>query len=209
MKFALISGSHRPTGNSGRIAQHIAGLLEGQGHSTSVLDLATTELPFWDEGLWGAEGLKDKWQTQWEPVKSELASADAYIIVAPEYHGMAPSKLTNLFLLLGNGDVVAHKPVLIVTVSAGPVNGAYPVAELRSFSTKNNRMVYIPEHLIVRNAGDMFLPETKPEHEASNAYLTERLHWLLAMLTDYAEAFLTLRAKGHTQVPSPKFANGM
>jgi len=209
MRIALISGSHRPTGNSPRIARHVASLLEGQGHSTYVLDLATTDLPFWDEGLWGQEGLADKWQTQWQPIQTELAAADAYIIVAPEYHGMVPSKLTNLFLLLGNGDIVAHKPALIVTVSAGPVNGAYPVAELRSFSTKNNKMVYLPEHLIIRSAGEMFLPETKPEHAASHAYLTERLHWLLAMLTDYAEGFRTIRAKGNTQIPAPKFANGM
>ncbi len=209
MKLALISGYHRPTGNSGSIAKHLAGLLQGQGHSTYLLDLATTELPFWDEGLWGMEGLSAKWEKVWSPIKSELESADAFVILSPEYHGMAPSKLTNFFLLLGNGDsAVAHKPALLVAVSSS-AGGAYPVAELRSLSTKNNKMVYLPEHLILRNAGELFVADVKPEHQASNDYLGERLNWLLAMLNDYAEGFKAIRAKGNTKVPAPKFANGM
>ncbi len=208
MKIALISGSHRPTGNSGRIAKHIEAQLQGQGHSTYLLDLATTELPFWDEGLWGMEGLSAKWEKVWNPIKSELDSADAYIVIAPEYHGMAPSKLTNFFLLLGNGDTVAHKPALLVTVSAG-VSGVYPVSELRSYSFKNNRMVYLPEHLIIRNASEIFIDNVKPEHQATHDYLVERLEWQLRMLADYAEGLKAIRAKGNTKVPSPKFANGM
>lgn len=209
MKIALISGSHRPTGNTGRIARHIEALLQGQGHSTYMLDLATTELPFWDEGLWGMEGLSTKWQSLWSPIQAELASADAYIILAPEYHGMVPSKLSNFFLLLGNGDsIVAHKPALLVAISAA-VGGAYPIAELRSYSFKNCKIVYLPEHLIVRSAGEMFQETVKPEHEAGNAYITERLNWLLAMLASYAEGFKVIRATGTTQIPHPKFANGM
>ncbi len=209
MKFAIISGSHRPNGNSGRIAHHIEGQLKASGKDTYVLNLATTELPFWDEGLWGAEGLSTKWEKLWNPIKAELESADAFVVISPEYHGMAPSKLTNFFLLLGNGDsAVAHKPALLVTVSAS-AGGAYPAAELRGFSTKNNKMVYLPEQLILRNAGELFVPEVKPEHAESNAYLSERLTWLLAMLNDYAEGFKSIRAKGNTRVPHPKFANGM
>lgn len=206
MKIALISGSHRPTGNSPRITRFIASQLEAKGHSTYVLDLSTQELPFWDEGLWGMEGLAAKWQTLWAPIQAELAGADAFIIVSPEYHGMMPSKLANFFLLLGNGATVAHKPALAVTVSAG-ISGAYPVTELRAFTSKNNRMVYLPEHLIIRNAGEVFQPETKPEHAESNTYLTGRLEWLLGMLESYATAFQSIRASGYTT--NSKYANGM
>ena len=204
--IALISGSHRPTGNSPRITRYIAKQLEAAGHTTYVLDLATQELPFWDEGLWGMEGLAPKWDKLWTPIKDELEKADSYVIVSPEYHGMIPSKLSNLFLLLGNGATVAHKPALAVTVSAS-VGGTYPVTELRAFSAKNNRMVYLPEHLIIRSAGEIFQPETKPEHEGTNTYITERLNWLLGMLEDYSKAFKTIRASGHTT--NPKYANGM
>ena len=204
--IAIISGSHRPTGNSPRIARHIEAQLQGQGHTTYMLDLSVTDLPFWDEGLWGAEPLAAKWETLWKPIADELAKAEGYVIVSPEYHGMMPSKLSNLFLLLGNGAVVAHKPALAITVSSG-VGGTYPVTELRSFSAKNNRMVYMPEHLIIRSAGEMFVENPKPEHAESNAIVANRLNWLLGMLKDYTEAFKVIRATGTTS--NPKYANGM
>ncbi|RYD42867.1 MAG: NADPH-dependent oxidoreductase [Verrucomicrobiaceae bacterium] len=206
MKIALISGSHRPTGNSGRIARHIQKEAEAKGNSTYVLDLAQTDLPFWDEGLWGAEGLSAKWEKVWNPVKAELESADAFVVVCPEYHGMVPSKLTNLFLLFGNGPTVAHKPALAVTVSSS-MGGAYPLEELRAVTTKNNRMVYLPEHLIVRNADNMFIPNPPEEHAKSNAFLTERLDWTLDMLAAYGKALATVRST--VQTTHPKFANGM
>lgn len=206
MKLALISGSHRPKGNSPRIARHIQSVAEGKGHSTYLLDLATTDLPFWDEGLWGAEGLTEKWDKLWTPIKTELEKADAFVIVSPEYHGQISSRLTNLFLLLGNGQTVAHKPALAVTVSSS-TGGAYGVAELRATSAKNNRMVYLPEHLIVRSADNMFIPNPPEEHARSNAFLTERLDWTLDMLSAYATALSTVRST--TQTTHPKFANGM
>lgn len=204
--IAIISGSHRPHGNSPRIARHIEKLLQGQGHTTYLLDLSTTDLPFWDEGLWGAEGLAAKWETLWNPIRSELESAQGYIIVSPEYHGMVPSRLANLFLLLGNGPTVAHKPALAVSVSAG-AGGTYPVTELRAFSAKNNRMVYLPEHLIIRTAGEMFVETIKPEHTESNTIVGERLEWLLKMLADYTVAFNAIRSTGN--MANPKFPSGM
>lgn len=204
--LAIISGSHRPHGNSPRIARHIEAQLQAQGHTTYLLDLAITELPFWDEGMWGNEALAPKWETLWKPIATELTKAEGLVVVSPEYHGMVPSKLANLFLLLGNGPIVAHKPALAVTVSAG-VGGTYPVTELRAFSAKNNRMVYLPEHLIIRSAGEMFIEDIKPEHAKSNEIVQDRLTWLLGMLKDYTEAFKTIRATGTTS--NPNYANGM
>lgn len=204
--IAIISGSHRPNGNSPRIARHIENQLQAAGHTTYLLDLSTTELPFWDEGLWGMEGLSAKWEKVWNPIRDELAKAEGYVVISPEYHGMVPSRLTNLFLLFGNGPLVAHKPALLVTVSSG-IGGTYPVAELRLNSTKNNRMVYLPEHLIIRTATEMFVADVKPEHAESNSIVGERLNWLLGMLGDYTKAFTAIRAAGNTS--HPKFANGM
>lgn len=204
--IAIISGSHRPTGNSPRIARYIEKQLHAQGHTTYLLDLSQSELPFWDEGMWGAAPLAEKWQTLWQPVAAELAKAEAFIIISPEYHGMVPSKLTNFFLLCGNGSGLEHKPALAISVSAG-VGGTYPITELRAFSAKNNRMVYMPEHLIIRTAGEMFLDEVKPEHATANSIVTERLTWLLGLLEDYTQAFKTIRAAGHTA--NAKFVSGM
>jgi NAD(P)H-dependent FMN reductase len=202
----IISGSHRPTGNSGRIARHVEKELKAKGHGTHIIDLAQTVLPLWDEGMWGAKPLDEKWATLWAPLAKEFEKADGLVIVSPEYHGNVPSGLKNLILLLGNGPLAAHKPALLIGVSAS-AGGAYPIAELRLNGSKNNRMLFLPEHLIVRGAGEVFVDSPKPEHARSDAYLRERLSWNLQLLEDYLEPMKAVRAKGHTM--NSKFANGM
>ena len=60
-----------------------------------------------------------------------------------------------------------HEPGLIVTVSAG-AGGSYPVTELRISSYKNTRLCYIPDHVIVRNVGQM-LHGDQPAEEHDQA----------------------------------------
>jgi len=204
--IVIISGSHRPGGNTPRVARHIAGLLESRGHTAPVVDLAQTQLPLWDEGMWGVAPLAEKWEKLWKPLAARLAEAEAFVVASPEYHGMVPAALTNFFLLAGNGPLLAHKPALAVGVSAS-VNGAYPISELKAFTSKNNRIAYLPEHFILRHAGEMFTGNPKPEHAAADAYNAERLAWCLTLLEDYVEPFKAIRAKGHTM--NDKFANGM
>ena len=68
----------------------------------------------------------------------------------PEYGGMAtPNSKT--FLVFNNGELF-HKPGLIISVSSG-TGGAYPISELRSSSYKNSHIMWIPEHIIIRNVG--------------------------------------------------------
>lgn len=205
-KIAIISGGHRPSGNSPRIARHIESELKKKGHQTFLLDLSEDTLPFWDEGMWGAEPLAEKWQKVWAPIAEQIQSAEGFVIVSPEYHGMVPSKLINFFLLTGNGPLVAHKPALLVTDSSS-LGGAYPAMELRAVSTKNNRMVYLPEHLIVRNANEMFIENPKPEFARHAELLAKRLTWTLDMLESYVQGFNAIRERG--DLSRPEFANGM
>lgn len=203
--IVIISGGHRPTGNSPRIARHVEKELQKRGHSTYVLDLAQTHLPLWDEGMWGVEGLKDKWSV-WEPHRAEIAKAEGLVLIAPEYHGNVPSALINVLMLLGNGTDAAHKPTLLVGVSSG-TGGAYVIQQLRGNGSKNNRMLFLPEHLLVRDADNMFAANAKPEHKKASDYLQSRLEWALTQLEDYIPALNSVRKAGHTA--DSRFANGM
>ena len=87
----------------------------------------------------------------WDPVSAELKAADALVVVSPEWGGMATPGVKN-FLLNCTADEIGHKPALIVTVSASR-GGSYPVAELRMSGYKNNRVAWLPEHVIVQHAG--------------------------------------------------------
>ena len=105
---------------------------------------------------------------------------------------MVPPGLKNFFLLCG-ADVLAHKPGLIVTVSAG-LGGSYPVNELRTSSYKNTRLCYIPDHVIVRNVGQVLKGE-QPADEHDDA-LRNRITYSLRVLLEYAKALKLVRDSG-------------
>lgn len=191
MKYAIIAGSHRPQSQSGKVARFIAARLQALNPEASsyVLDLGKTPLPLWDEGIWNND---PKILDIWKPVSAELANSDAAIVIAPEWGGMVPAALKNLFLLAGDG-CLYHKPGLIVGVSASR-NGAYPVAELRMSSYKNTHLQYISEHVIVRFVGDMLNGEAAQSED--DASLRKRLDYSLAVLAEYAKALKLVRDSG-------------
>jgi NAD(P)H-dependent FMN reductase len=191
MKFGLIVGSHRVKSQSLKIADFSRGVLAGLGSSvtTYTLDLATAQLPLWDEGVWSGAA---SWAKIWQPVASELRSCDAFVVFAPEYSGMVPSALKNFFLLTSK-DEVGHKPGLIVAVSSGR-GGSYPVAELRMSSYKNTRINWIPEHMIVRNAEQVFNDGESTSEEDS--YARSRLTYSLRVLCEYGKALRLVRESG-------------
>lgn len=197
MHIAIITGSQRVKGESTRIGRHIDAQIKAAGHTATVIDLAATELPYWDEGMWGVDGLKDKWATAWAPHAATLQKSDGFVVVAPEYNGMMPSKLRNFMLLAGTGDW-GHKPGLAVGVSSG-VGGAYPIAELRAHAVKNSRLVWIPDHLIVRDAVNMFKDDPSglsDESRKRDDEIRGRLELSLNQLYAYADALGAARATG-------------
>ena len=101
---------------------------------------------------------------------------------------MVPSALKNLLLLMGIKEV-GHKPALICGVSAG-LNGAYPVAELKAFSNKNNFLVYIPDTIVLKDVTNLLKGgENEPKD------LLERIDHALESLQLYAETFKVYREK--------------
>jgi NAD(P)H-dependent FMN reductase len=191
MKYAIIAGSHRPQSQSGKVALFIAARLQAlcPDSQTYVLDLGKTPLPLWDEGVWNND---PQILDRWTPVSKQLASAEAVVVIAPEWGGMVPAALKNLFLFASDG-CLYHKPGLIVGASASR-NGAYPVAELRASSYKNTHLQYISEHVIIRAVGDMLNGET-PQSE-DEAYLRKRLDYSLSVLAEYAKALRQVRDSG-------------
>jgi NAD(P)H-dependent FMN reductase len=191
MKYAIISGSHRPQSQSGKVARFIAARLAELNPEASsyVLDLGKTPLPLWDESIWNGD---PKILDAWKPVSAELSRSDAVIVIAPEWSGMVPAALKNLFLYASDGSLY-HKPGLIVGVSASR-NGAYPVAELRVSSYKNTHIQYISEHVIVRHVGDV-LNDSAPQSE-DDTLLRKRMDYSLSVLAEYAKALRLVRESG-------------
>ncbi|MGD2137799.1 MAG: NAD(P)H-dependent oxidoreductase [Gammaproteobacteria bacterium] len=203
MKITVISGSHRREAQSLKVARFVQRTLEaGVCEQTWLVNLAGNPLPLWDTGVWDGE---EAWTALLEPVRRELVSSDAFVVVSPEWHGQVPAGLKNFFLLFGKNEL-GHKPALIVTVSAGD-GGAYPVAELRMSSYKNSRLCYIPEQVIVRHVERVLNEDGTENNPESDSYYRARIAWALNILREYARALQQVRASGATRTDI--FNNGM
>ena len=199
MNISFIAASHRENSQSKRIAEIIESRLKifDKLIKTAVIDLASSKLPFWSPEKKKGKGV---WSDTWKNVSNTLANSSGFVLVVPEYGGMATPQAKNLFLLCDKGEL-AHKPGLIVAVSSGN-GGAYPIAELRSFSYKNTHIMWIPENIIIRN-----VEEFNPGSHGDNIpeWLDNRIDYVLKLLLAYASKMNPLREI----INRKDFGNGM
>lgn len=201
MNVFIVSGSHRKEAESLKVARYLENRLSevDPAVTATLFSLSGNPLPLWDEESGGAP------DALWGPVKADLLKAEALIVITPEWNGMATSGIKN-FLHLCRHDVVGHKPALLVSVSAG-INGAYPIAELRMTGGKNNRLCFIPEHVIVRNVESVLnQPEPEPDNRHDGS-IRKRIDYALKVLIQYGHALASVRASG--VIDHKTFANGM
>ncbi|MFY1021749.1 NADPH-dependent FMN reductase [Ectopseudomonas khazarica] len=197
LNIALVAGSSRNNSQSGKVARAMRQRLIELGHtsheSSSVIDLGLAPLP-----LWPAEDTGP-----WDLYRQQLAAADALVIIAPEWNGMACPAIKNFFIYASKAEL-AHKPGLLVGVSSG-IGGAYPIAELRASSYKNCRLCYLPEHLIVRQVEKVLNgPQAVDE---TDERIRGRIDYALDVLVRYGHALQPVREA--ISFDDPAFANGM
>lgn len=200
MHYGIIAGSHRQNSQSSKIGAYLATALKRLDGSatTDIIDLKGNPLPLWDESAWQQNSALAK---QWLPYAERLRRCDAFCVISPEWAGMVPAGLKN-FLIYCGAQEVGHKPALIVAVSAGR-GGSYPVNELRTSGYKNNKLLYLPEHIIVQNA-----PKVLNDGDAADKdddYIRRRIDYALRQLQAYAAALQTVRASGVTGHPDFPF----
>ncbi|MGC4074270.1 MAG: NAD(P)H-dependent oxidoreductase [Nibricoccus sp.] len=202
MKFFVLSGSHRVEAQSLKVAKYTVAALpqEVAGAEVFLYSLSGNPLPLWDETTGGAP------DELWDPISRELKAADALVVVTPEWNGMVTPGVKN-FLMNCSADEIGHKPGLIVTVSAGR-GGSYPVSELRMSGTKNNRLAWIPEHVIVQHVeGNLNAPDDADGIAKEDATIRARLRYALRVLGAYGTALRSVRASG--VVDHKTFRSGM
>jgi len=190
MKLLIISSSQRHSSQSAKVANYISSICESF-KDVSHIELCKYQLPFWD----GDQGSKDDDASPWTLISHKIHAADALVLITPEWGGVASPMLKN-FLLMCDQQDTAHKPALLVSVVSG-INGAYPIAELRMNAFKNNKLVAVPDHLIVRNVEDKLLQQE--DISKSDIDLRARINYCLHMLHQYAKALTTVRLEHQNQ----------
>lgn len=194
----VVVGSHREDSQSLKIGTMMRDKLSQLSacSSVSLINLATANLPFWQESY------TDEEQALIQGARDTLQNSDAFVFVVPEWNGMVPSAMKNLFLLF-SGTEFGHKPGLIASVSAG-IGGTYPITEMRT-TYKNSRINYLPEHLIFRDVGNLF-NNLDSDDKSAEDYMSQRTDYCLEYLMLYSKALKEVRASAPD---GSDFANGM
>lgn len=117
MKIEIISGSPRQESVTARVAKYLQKhLSEITDASVGIIDVRAYELPFVQK-VWTSI---DAVPAQWKELGDRMFSADAFILVTPEYNGSYSPAMKNL---LDHFPKQIHKPFGIVTASPGAMGG--------------------------------------------------------------------------------------
>ncbi len=156
MKLAILCGSVRMGRKSILVANHLVSTFEANPafDSVELLDLADYNLPMMQE----RRGQHPNLPAAAEKLGMTLESADALVVVTPEYNGSYPGVLKNaLDYYL---DEYRKKPVGIVSVSSGSMGGNLAHKELSVMFMRIGAFVS-PSRLYVSEVGKMFEEDGK------------------------------------------------
>jgi NAD(P)H-dependent FMN reductase len=179
MRVLVILGAARHGRVSERVATFVtARLARMDGVTTSLADLAVIDLPIMRERLGKIDppppGLVD--------LGAAIATADALVIVTPEYNHGYPGVLKNtLDYYLRE---FRRKPVAIVTVSGGGHGGVNCWAQLVTVLVYMGAIV-LPQTVAVSRAQDAFAPDgtaVDPAYERRVDGMLAELAWLTTKL---------------------------
>ena len=117
MKIEIISGSSRQESLTARVATYLQRhLSEITDAEVGIVDVREYELPFVQRVWTSIEAVP----AQWKELGERMFSADAFILVTPEYNGSYSPAMKNL---LDHFPKQLHKPFGIVTASPGAMGG--------------------------------------------------------------------------------------
>lgn len=117
MKIEIISGSARTNSVTRRVAKYLHTYFsENTGHETGLIDLQEWKLPSLQTVFTSVENTP----AEYRALSERIFSADAFILVSPEYNGSYSPAMKNL---LDHFPKQHRKPMGIVTASPGANGG--------------------------------------------------------------------------------------
>lgn len=124
MKIEIISGSPRINSVTHRVALHLKNWIsQHTSHDADIIDLKEWNIPQM-QSVWVSAEMTP---TEFRPLAERVFTADALIVVTPEYNGSYSPALKNL---LDHFPKQHHKPFGIVTASPGGMGGIRAAQQL-------------------------------------------------------------------------------
>lgn len=117
MRIEIISGSPRKESVTRRVAIHLKNILENSTEAdVNIIDLQHWNLPPVQTVFTSVENTPE----EFKELSERIFTADAFILVTPEYNGSYSPAMKNL---LDHYPKQTHKPFGIVTASPGAMGG--------------------------------------------------------------------------------------
>ena len=174
--ISIISASVRNGRNSHRVALYLKNYLtENKLANAKILDLKAYDFPIFEERL----KLIPEPTAEILAFANKVTSADAIIIVTPEYNGGYPASLKNVIDLLYAE--WKRKPIGIATVSTGGFGGTQVITPLQ-FSLWKIGALVVPAMFPVATVEKAFNENGTPtDEETTNkkakTFLNELIWW--------------------------------
>jgi NAD(P)H-dependent FMN reductase len=192
MKIGIVLGSTRAGRLGVRVARHVMAKAAGiAGAEFTVLDLADYDLPFFAEPEAPIDNPDRRVPPNVRRWLDDVASADGYVFVVPEYNFEVPAAAKNAL------DLLAHeaegKPAMIQTYSDTSYGGIVAGQMFRLPLSKLG-MFPMPKALPMAHAERLFDEEGTLVADTEWARIIDRfVPWSLAELVRYAAALAPLR----------------
>ncbi|MCE2593725.1 NAD(P)H-dependent oxidoreductase [Motilimonas cestriensis] len=184
MNIVIISGSQRKNSSAYGVAKAVAARAElsGEVANCHVLSLSKLSIPLWDEDL--CKEL-DHWMDDWFDTHQLLASADAVVVVSPEWEEVT---LKNFFALCERSEL-STLPGVVVRI-ASTCRGAFSAQELRLSNFVFNRLCIVLDHIVVATTDEVVKCKQQDYH----------LDGLSAERVDYGFKLMGCLAKGNSPI---------
>ena len=144
MKILIISGSPRGSSITNRVAIHLERVLQKMtDHEVDILDVRDVDFPQLQSVFTSVEATPEPYKQ----VSKKMFSADAFILLTPEYNGSYSAALKNL---LDHYPKQHHKVFGIATASTGALGGIRSAMQLQElifalFGIGSPYMLVIPQ----------------------------------------------------------------
>jgi NAD(P)H-dependent FMN reductase len=124
MKITIISGSPRGNSLTYRVALHLKAAIANDENQVDIIDLREVEMPQLQTVFTSVESTPEKYKE----VSAKMFSADAFVLVTPEYNGSYSAALKNL---LDHFPKQHRKVFAIATASPGALGGIRAALQLQ------------------------------------------------------------------------------
>ncbi len=181
MKFAIMPGSLRRDSWNKKLGHVVEKMLLEQKHEVTYLDLKSYPMPVYDGDIEAGEGIPETVKA----LDKAIQSADALIVVTPEYNGSIPGILKNTVDWLSRlkPHCFTDRQVLLLAASPGPLGGVRSLWHTRQPFAVLEAHVY-PVVYGLSKANEAF----KPEGDLVDPKVEERVRSLVKKFAGYVES---------------------